>query len=201
MFDMYCGMYDASATAARQQWGSQGIYIPETTYFNGLEKLPDDIAAEMQDLYLLRKPWEQRSPNVHGSSPRPSIRIPAAGTGFGGGSYVNGHWVITERGFGPYGAVNHIFGSTAKIAYLLSGGATNSRWIDAWLRDARLPDAQGRGRVLSQLTQRAARATTASITSTTPTATRACYGARDTDEDLSAMRGVTAAAAARVARS
>ena len=26
-FDMYSGMFDASATAARQQWGSQGIYI------------------------------------------------------------------------------------------------------------------------------------------------------------------------------
>ena len=60
-FDMYSGMFDASATAARQQWGSQGIYIAETSYFNGLEKLPDEIAAEMQDLYLLRKPWEQRS--------------------------------------------------------------------------------------------------------------------------------------------
>ncbi len=41
---MYSGMYDNCATAARQQWGSQGMYIPETTYFDGLEKLPDEIA-------------------------------------------------------------------------------------------------------------------------------------------------------------
>ena len=52
VFDMYTGMHEASAVAARQQWGSQGIYIPETTYFDGLEKLPDDIAAEMRELYL-----------------------------------------------------------------------------------------------------------------------------------------------------
>jgi hypothetical protein len=36
-FDMYSGMYDACSVAARQQWGSQGIYIPETAYFDGLE--------------------------------------------------------------------------------------------------------------------------------------------------------------------
>ena len=61
MFDLYSGMLDACSAAARQQWGSEGMYIPETTYFDGLEKLPDRIAAEMRDLYLLRKPWEQRS--------------------------------------------------------------------------------------------------------------------------------------------
>jgi len=115
-FDMYSGMFDASATAARQQWGSQGIYIGETSYFNGLEKLPDDIASEMQDLYLLRKPWDQRSErfkefalNKHPHSSRWNWMQ--------AGEWKNGRYVITERGFGPYGAVNHIFGSTAKIAY------------------------------------------------------------------------------------
>src|SRR5436190_18575883 len=62
MFSLYWGMRDACATAARQQWGSQGIWIPETTFFNGPEKLPDWLANEMRELYLLRKPWEQRSP-------------------------------------------------------------------------------------------------------------------------------------------
>ena len=115
-FDMYSGMFDASATAARQQWGSQGIYIGETSYFNGLEKLPDDIAAEMQDLYLLRKPWEQRSERfkefaAQQASALQPLELDQAG------EWKNGRYVITERGFGPYGAVNHIFGSTAKIAY------------------------------------------------------------------------------------
>jgi hypothetical protein len=37
-FDMYWGMRGAAETAARQQWGSEGIYIAETSYFDGLEK-------------------------------------------------------------------------------------------------------------------------------------------------------------------
>ncbi|RPI56569.1 MAG: glycoside hydrolase, partial [Acidobacteria bacterium] len=61
VFSMYSGMYDAAATAARQQWDSQGIYIPETVWHDGLASLPDDVAAEMRDLYLLRKPWSERS--------------------------------------------------------------------------------------------------------------------------------------------
>jgi hypothetical protein len=61
MFNMYYGMYDACALAARQQWGSKGIFIPETVFFDGLAKLPEGIAAEMRELYLLRKPWSQRS--------------------------------------------------------------------------------------------------------------------------------------------
>ena len=52
---------DACALAAKQQWGSQGVWIPEITFFNGPEKLPDDIAAELQDLMLARKPYDAHS--------------------------------------------------------------------------------------------------------------------------------------------
>ncbi|HEX9654535.1 MAG TPA: glycoside hydrolase, partial [bacterium] len=34
LFDMYSGMYGACSTAARQMWGSQGIFIPETVWFD-----------------------------------------------------------------------------------------------------------------------------------------------------------------------
>src|SRR5690348_3475009 len=61
LFSMYTGIAESGAIAARQQWGSQGIWIPEITYFNGLETLPDDIAAELQDLMLVRKPYSERS--------------------------------------------------------------------------------------------------------------------------------------------
>jgi hypothetical protein len=54
MFNMYFGMYEACATAARQQWASKGIFIPETVFFDGLAELPDDIAEEMRELYLLK---------------------------------------------------------------------------------------------------------------------------------------------------
>ncbi len=56
-----------------QRWGSQGIWIPETTWFDGLEKLPEDIVAEMRELHLVKKPWEQASARLleHASTKRP----------------------------------------------------------------------------------------------------------------------------------
>src|SRR5260370_36702573 len=116
LFAMYSGMFDASAVAARQQWGSQGIYIGASSYFHGLEKLPDDIAAEMLSLYLLRKPWEQRSERFKeyaANKHPPSSRW----NWIQAGEWKDGRYVITERGFAPYAPVNHIFPTTAHIAY------------------------------------------------------------------------------------
>ena len=80
VFAMYTAMRDSCARAARQQWGSEGIWIPETVWFDGLETLPDDIADEMRELYLARKPWEERSDRfrVYAEPKPPTIR---AGTG------------------------------------------------------------------------------------------------------------------------
>ncbi len=47
-FGMYSEMYESCALAARQQWGSKGIYIPETVGFSGLPELPEDVAKEMR---------------------------------------------------------------------------------------------------------------------------------------------------------
>jgi hypothetical protein len=190
MFAMYGGMYNAAATAARQEWGSQGIYIPETSYFDGLEKLPDDIAAEMQDLYLLRKPWEERSPkfmafaeNKHPNSSRWNW--------IGGGSYVNGKWLITERGFGPYGAVNHIFASTAKIAYYFWRRYEFTQ-DEAWLRDRAYAMLKGAVEFYRHHPN-VRKGDDGRYHIHHANSNESVYGARDTDEDLSAMRGVTAA--------
>jgi hypothetical protein len=190
MFDMYSGMYQACATAARQQWGSQGMYIPETVYFDGLEKLPDDIASEMRALYLLQRPWEQRSERFREFA---MTKLPHSSrwNWIESGSWVNGRWVIKERGYGPYGAVTHIFGSTAKIAYLYWRRyefTLDREWLAKraypMLRAAvefyrNYPNvkkgADGRYHIHSV------------------NSNEGVYGARDTDEDLSAMRGVTAA--------
>jgi len=117
MFNMYSGMYDACALAARQQWGSKGIFIPETVFFDGLAKLPDDIAEEMSELYLLKKPWRQRSKRFreftfakHPHNGRWNWKYY--------GSWIDGRWVYTEKGQGPYGHCVHLFSATAKIAYL-----------------------------------------------------------------------------------
>ena len=84
MFDMYTAMKESCALAAEQQWGSKGIFFPETYAFNGLAPLPDDIAAEMRDLYLLRKPWEQMSPRFRAyRSESPTALQPLELAGFG----------------------------------------------------------------------------------------------------------------------
>ncbi len=141
MFDMYSGMFDSCATAARQQWGSQGIYIPETVAFDGLAKLPDGIAAEMRDLYLLRKPWDQRS-EAFLALARTGQPHSSRWNWMGGGSYVDGIWQPTERGGGPYGNVTHIFSRGAKIAYTY--WQRYEYTLDsAWLRDRAYPMLRG----------------------------------------------------------
>jgi hypothetical protein len=197
LFAMYSGMFEASAVAARQQWGSQGIYIGETSYFNGLEKLPDEIAAEMQSLYLLRKPWEQRSErfkeyaaNKHPHSSRWNW-IQA-------GEWKNGRYVITERGFGPYGAVNHIFGSTAKIAYYYWRRFEFTQDVE-WLRTRAYPMIKGAAEFYRNYPN-VGKGADGKYHIHHVNSNESIYGARDTDEDLSAMHGITAAAlrAARI---
>jgi hypothetical protein len=190
MFQMYFGMYGNCATAARQQWGSQGMYIPETSYFDGLEKLPDEIGAEMQDLYLLRKPWEQRSAafleyarNKHPHSSRWNW-IQA-------GAWVNGKYTITERGSGPYGAVSHIYGTTAKVAYLFWRRYEFTLDRD-WLRDRAYPMLRGAVEFYRNHPN-VNKGADGKYHIHWANSNESIYGARDTDEDMSAMRGVTSA--------
>lgn len=117
MFATYSGMRESCALAAKQQWGSQGVYLPETTWFDGLETLPEDIAAEMRELYLMRKPWDKRSERFRYYA-EPKIPHNSRWNWKGKGKWVNGHFVWRDRGIGPFGPVSHIFSSGAKIAYL-----------------------------------------------------------------------------------
>jgi hypothetical protein len=102
------------ARAARQQWGSQGIWIPETSYFDGLENLPDGVAKEMRQLYLAQKPWKNRSTEFMGFAR--------------GKSGMDSRWnwwllpsarEVNKNGDqGPFSWTSHIMSSTAKIAYV-----------------------------------------------------------------------------------
>jgi hypothetical protein len=141
MFNMYYGMYDACALAARQQWGSKGIFIPETVFFDGLAKLPEGIAAEMRELYLLRKPWSQRSQRFsefafgkHPHNGRWNWK--------NYGSWVDGKWVYTEKGQGPYGHCVHFLSATAKIAYLF-WQQYEYTLDEQWLRERAYPMVKG----------------------------------------------------------
>ena len=112
VFKTFSRHYDSYATAARQQWGGKGIWIPETTWFNGLEVLPDDIAEEMRELYLARKPWDQRSQSFMDFAMQRND--------------LNSRWNFmfllrsskTGEVGGPFAWTSHIMSATAKIAYI-----------------------------------------------------------------------------------
>lgn len=140
MFRMYTGMLGLE-TAARQQWGSKGIYIPETVAFDGLSELPENIASEMQDLYLVRKPWSEKSKSFdeYASTKSPfqsrwnwkqDIR------------WKEGKWYFTDKGAQTFGHVSHIFSRGAKIAYQYWQRYEFTRDI-GWLRSTGYPMIKG----------------------------------------------------------
>lgn len=187
MFDMYFGMRESAAVAARQQWGSQGIFIPETVYFDGLEKLPEDIASEMSELYLMKKPWDQRSERFrefarhkHPHSSRWNWILKA--------EWVGGEWVETERGSGPYGNVSHILGSNAKIAYWFWKRYEYTLDL-AWLRDKAYPMLRGVAEFYRNFPN-VSKGEDGQYHIDKVNSNESAWGARDTDEDLSAMRGL-----------
>jgi Glycosyl hydrolase family 95 catalytic domain len=141
MFDLYTGMLDAAARAAREQWGAAGIWIPETTFFNGPEPLPPDIAGELQDLVLARKPFDQRSPrfdwfaeNKNRHNSRWNYRAD--------GTWQEGHYVFKPKGTGIFGHTSHILGVAARIGNLAWQRYQFTSDI-AWLRDRAYPFIKG----------------------------------------------------------
>ena len=142
LFNMYLKAQHSLERAARQQWGSRGTYVPETMWFDGLKELPEDIAAEMRDLYLCRKPWDQRSRRFqtyaagqHGHSATWNWKAYGA-------AWRDGRWAVPTKGHGPFGHVSHLFSPNAELAHLAwkryeySGDAE-------WLRDGAYPLLRG----------------------------------------------------------
>jgi hypothetical protein len=141
MFTMYRGMYGAAATAAKQQWGSEGIWIPETTFFNGPETLPDDVAADLREMMLARKPFSERSAafdefaaNKNRHNSRWNYRAD--------GTWDKGTYVFESKGTGIFGHTSHILGVAARIGamgwqrYQFTGDT-------AWLREQAYPFIRG----------------------------------------------------------
>ncbi len=191
VFDMYSGAHENCAIAAQQEWGSQGAYIPETMYFDGLERMPDDIAAEMRELYVLRKPWSQRSAKFieysqhrHPHSSRWNWIQKA--------EWVNGRLIDTERGSGPYGPVSHILGTSAKIPYLYWRRYEYTLDVE-WLRARAYPMLKSAAEFYRNFPglskEKDGKYHIHNVNSN-----EGIWGARDTDEDLSALRGLLPAA-------
>lgn len=121
VFRTYSRNIESYTKAASQQWGTKGIWIPETSFFDGLEDLPDSIATEMRNLYLMKKPWTDRSKAFQDYA-----------------RYKNSltsrwNWLFLEKIEGgpiarventryapkpPFAYTLHVMSSTAKIAYL-----------------------------------------------------------------------------------
>jgi len=142
MFSMYTRMAPSCELAAKQQWGSQGIWLPETVWFDGLEKLPENVAAEMRDLYLMKKPWADRSQAFRDFAVSKQTFNSRWNWINHVGQWQNGHWVTTDKGAGPFGHVTHMFSTTAKIAWLywLRYEFTQDK---TWLKDTGYPMIRG----------------------------------------------------------
>ena len=191
VFSMYSGMYDAAVIAARQQWGSQGIYVPETVWHDGLGTLPDDIAAEMRDLYLLRKPWSERSARFLEYA-RTGHPHSSRWNWWDGGRWTSGAWAPTERATAPFSPVNHILGTTAKVAYLYWRRYEYTSDLP-WLRDRAYPMIRGAAEFYRNFPNLRKEAD-GKYHIHHVNSNESVIGAHDTDEDLSAMRGIFAAA-------
>lgn len=141
MFSMYSSMYESCADAALRQWGSRGIYIPETVSFDGLGELPDQVAGEMQSLYLLKKPWEERSLEFTDYA---STKLPflSRWNWKKDEGWSAGKWHTSDKGGGPFGHVTHIFSRGAKIAYQYWLKYEYTQDID-WLRNSAYPMLKG----------------------------------------------------------
>ena len=141
MFDLYFNMRESCALAARQQWGSQGHWIPEIVFFDGLEKLPDDIAAELQDLMLARKPYEQRTAQFQAFA-EVRNRHHARWNFQADGEWVDGKYVVPTKGSGIFGHCTHILGAGARIADLF-WQRYQFTMDETWLRERAYPMIKG----------------------------------------------------------
>jgi len=187
MFDMYTAMYDACATAAWQQWGSQGIYIPETVAFDGPAELPATIAEEMQNLYLLRKPWEARSAEFceYADTKQPHS---SRWNWKAAGKWQAGQWRYTDKGAGPYGNVNHIFSRSAKIAYKYWARYEYTK-DERWLRKRAYPMLKGVAEFYRNYPN-LRKGPDGRYHIHNANSNESVWGGQDTDEEISAMRGI-----------
>ena len=119
-FKMFFNMYESSEVAADQIWGAKGIYIGETTYVWGPEKLPEDIAEELRELMLMRKPWAERSQAFRDFASGKNPFEPRWNFLVGESTdtqWVRGQLKFNDTPYGPIAHVSHIFSSMACLAY------------------------------------------------------------------------------------
>ena len=190
LVEMFHKNYSANARAARQTWGSKGIYIPETTWFDAPPELPEDIAAEMRDLYLARKPWSEASKRfIQFAETKNAFDSLWCWKNFDEEQWRNGRHFWEPRESAPYSYVLHLFAPGAKIAYF-HWQRYDYTQDKQWLREYGYPIIRGVTefyRNYPNLKEGAdGKYHIHGVNNWEST-----WGASDTIEELSAMRGVT----------
>jgi alpha-L-fucosidase 2 len=140
-FSMYFGMYDACALAAKQQWDSKGIYIPEVTFFDGPEAIPTNLVQEFQDLFLARKPYSEASTNFL-AYVQTKNNLNSRYNFLSFGSYVNGVYYAPTKGAGIFGHCTHFLSGASGVASLF-WQRYEFTGDKAWLRDKAYPMIKG----------------------------------------------------------
>lgn len=134
--------YKQYEKAAWQQWGTEGIFIPETCWFSGSCDIPEELIPEFQALFTLKKPWEERSEEYKAFAANRNLYE----------SRWNGELVYNRdgKGYGPYGFVTHIFSSTAKIAMLFWKRYLQTGDLE-WLKEKGYPVIKGTAQMYCHL--------------------------------------------------
>ena len=94
----------------------KGIYIPEVTFFNGPEHIPDNLVQEFQDLFLARKPYSAGLEGISRLRANQKQSQLRATTFLNFGSYVNGVYVAPDKGAGIFGHCTHFLSGMSGIA-------------------------------------------------------------------------------------
>lgn len=140
-YSMYFKMYDACALAARQQWDSKGIYIPEVTFFDGPEAIPTNLVQEFQDLFLARKPYSEASSNFL-AYVQTKNNLNSRYNFLNFGSYVDGIYHAPTKGAGIFGHCTHFLSGASDIAALF-WQRYEFTGDKQWLRDEAYPMIKG----------------------------------------------------------
>lgn len=141
VYDMYSAMLPDCERAARDAWGSAGVWIPETVHFNGPPPLPPEIAAELREFLLCRKPVDKLTGHFKTFA---SMRNPLHPywNYLAFDCWKTGRFEFRTQGHGPFSYVTHILSSGTKIALLFWARYEYTR-DPAWLRDRAYPLIRG----------------------------------------------------------
>jgi hypothetical protein len=136
---------------------------------------------------LLRKPWSLRSQRFRDFA-RTQNPLSSRWNWKAAGLWTDGEWVFEDKGEGPFGHTTHILGTTAKVAWLF--WRRYEYTLDReFLRERAYPMLRGTAEFYRHFPN-LRRGEDGRIHIHDVNSNESVWGARDTDEDLSAMRGL-----------